>query len=381
MHIKKLALFALTALIASTFMHTNASAAQWGILPLPKNAMQGNPQDLIDAIVKVKSIPALISVNVTGWRDLEPEKEKYDLERRLGGFEYGVKQGLIPYFGVSLINTVKRDMPDDLISLKWEDPVLLERFTKLVTEVKSKLPQNLPYFVIGNEVDVYFQKHPEEVGSYLAFYEKAKAVVKQHFPGAQVGITVTMEGLTKQERKEIVSKIVKASDAAFFTFYPVFNMQTGKMGETAKYLDIIIAEAAGKDVILQEVGFPSSTAIGSSPALQAEFFANIIPAINVRPQIKMASIFVLHDLEPPLCTILTNYYGIGPENNANGYFQEFLCSLGVHEMNGKAKPAWGVLATELSTAAANAAAAEAAIRPAEQPQQPAQQQPAPQTQR
>lgn len=362
MHIKKLALFALCALVVSLSVNNNAHAAQWGVLPLPKNAMQGNPQDLVDAIVKVKSIPALISVNVTGWRDLEPEKEKYDLERRLGGFEYGVKQGLIPYFGVSIINTVKRDMPDDLVGLKWEDPIVLERFTKLVTEVKSKLPESLPYFVIGNEVDVYFQKHPDEVGSYLAFYEKAKAVVKQHFPKAQIGVSVTMEGLTKPERKELVLKVVKASDAAFFTFYPVSNMQTGKMGEAAKYLDLVIAAAEGKDVILQEIGFPSSVAVGSSPALQAEFYANIIPAVNVRPQIKMASIFVLHDLEPPLCTILTNYYGIGAEGNANAYFQEFLCSLGVHDMNGKPKPAWGVLATELSTAAANAAAAEAAVQ-------------------
>lgn len=372
MHIKKLVLFTLFTLFSTACINNAAHAAQWGILPLPKNAMKGNPQDLIDAIVKVKSIPALISVNVTGWRDLEPEKEKYDLERRLGGFEYGVKQGLVPYFGISIINTVKRDMPDDLISLKWEDPILLERFTKLVTELKSKLPESLPYFVIGNEVDVYFQKHPDEIGSYLAFYEKAKAVVKQNFPKAQIGISVTMEGLTKQERKEIVLKVVKSSDAAFFTFYPVFNMQPGKMGETAKYLDLVIAAAGGKDVILQEIGFPSSTVVGSSPALQAEFYSNIIPAINVRPEIKMASIFVLHDLEPPLCSILTHYYGIGAENNANGFFQEFLCSLGVHDMNGRPKPAWGVLATELSTAAANAAAAEAAIRPAEQPQQQAQ---------
>ncbi len=368
MHIKKLSLFTLCVLFASCFLHNTASAAQWGIMPLPKNAMQGNPQDLVDAIVKVKSIPALISVNVTGWRDLEPEKEKYDTERRLGGYEYGVKQGLIPYFGVSLINTVKRDMPDDLVGLKWEDPILLERFSKLVAEVKSKLPENLSYFIIGNEVDIYFQKHPEEVASYLAFYEKAKAVVKQHFPSARVGITATMEGLIKAERKETVLKVLKASDAAFFTFYPVFNMQPGQMGETAKYLDIMITAAEGKDVILQEVGFPSSATVGSSNALQAEFFSNIIPAINVRPQIKMASIFVLHDLEPPLCSILTNYYGVGTENNANTYFQDFLCSLGVHDMNGKPKPAWGVIATELATAAASDAAAEAAIRPAGQTQ-------------
>lgn len=337
----------LIALAVIMLCCTQARAMQWGVMPFPKNALKGRPADLIESVKLANDIPAPLSVNVTGWKDLEPSKEEYNLAEKLGGFHYTANQGMVPYFGIALINTVKRDMPDDLTDLAWDDPKLLERFRKLMEGIRTQLTFGIPYFIIGNEVDVYFENHPAEVESFLVFYAKAREVVKSYYPTASVGITVTMEGLTKPERKALVLKALALSDKAFFTFYPLFDLKLTPLDQTDKYLDAIIEATGGKDVILQEVGYPSSPSLGSSEEHQAKFFEKIIPAIAKRPQIKAASIFLMHDLEPELCKTLTAYYGLNNILGLSDKFQDFLCSLGLRTYDGTPKVAWETVVKQL----------------------------------
>jgi hypothetical protein len=318
---------------------SQALAAQWGVLPLPKNALQARPEDMAEAIAKVQAIGANLYVNISGWHDLEPEKEVYDLLNRLGGFSYGAQQGMTPYFGVSVINTVKRDMPDDLLNTEWTNPVLLQRFSALMEAASKKLPAQIPYFIIGNEVDVYFEKHPDEMDAYLTFYEGAKRIVQSYYPSARIGMSVTFEGIQNKTRETIISRIIQSSDAAFFTFYPVYGLPLMPVSDTPALLDTLIDASQNKEVILQEVGYPSTEKAGSSEARQAEFFQTIIPAINARPRITVASIFLLHDLEPKLCDMLTGYYGFSNDS----LIHDFLCTLGVHDFQGNPKPAWNAI--------------------------------------
>jgi len=341
-----LKLLPLTLLLLALLQPPAAHATEWGVLPLPKNALAMNPEDWAAAYNMVLAINAPLNVTLLSWKDLEPQTETYDVKNRLGGFAYAATLGMRGYFGVSLINTVKRDMPDDLAALEWTNPALLPRFEKLLNQLQTQLPADLRYFVIGNEVDVYFGKHPSEWAGYAAFYAEAKAMVQRRFPQAKVGMAVTYEGL-KSGRTADISRAVAASDAAFFTFYPVLNLKAVPPAQTPAMLDELIANAQGKDVLLQEVGYPSSEKIGASPALQASFFETIIPAIAARPQIKLASIFLLHDFEPKLCNILTSYYGADQWGNLTTPFKEFICTLGVHSFDGTPKPAWDVIAKHL----------------------------------
>jgi len=326
-----------------------AHATEWGVLPLPKNALSMRPEDYAEAVDLAMGIKAPINVSLLSWKDLEPKAGVYDVKNRLGGMAYSFTKGMSGYFGISLINTLKRDMPDDLIDMEWSDPALLPRFEKLLDQVASQLPpQHVPYFVIGNEVDVYFEKHPDEVQAYLGFYRAARAMVKQRFPNTKVGITVTYEGL-KKGRESLVATMVSESDAAFFTFYPFLDLKVLPPATIPPMLDEVIAAAQGKDILLQEIGYPSSPLIGSSPALQAEFFTVILPAIKARPQIKVASVFLMHDLEPKLCDMLTGYYGADQWGDKTAPFKAFLCTLGVRGFEGTPKPAWDVIAKLLGT--------------------------------
>lgn len=331
------------AVLCGTALCLPCLATDWGVLPYPRNPLAGKQSDLVEAIAKVQAISAPINVTLVGWHDLEPAKETYDIKGHLGGFSYAARQGMIPYFGVSVINTVKRDMPDDLLGAAWSDPRMLLRFSKMLEAAAKELPRDLPYFVIGNEVDSYFEKHPDEVDSYLAFYSKARALVKLRYPRAKVGMSVTFDGMRKGTSRSVIARAIQASDAAFFTFYPIFDLKPTPPVETPALLDRLIAAAQNKDVLLQEVGYSSGKAIGSSEAMQAEFFKLIIPAIKARPQIKLASIFALYDFDPKVCDMLTNYYGMNSWFVNGASARGFLCTLGVHDASGRPKPAWYVI--------------------------------------
>lgn len=350
----------LAVTLMALLLPASAIATEWGVLPIQRRLLEKRQDDLEQAIGMVKAIPAPVYVTVLSWKDLEPKQGAYDIEDRLAPFGYAMSQGMRGYYGISVINTVKRDMPDDLAGMDWNDPALLPRFSALLDKLATQLPADLPYLIIGNEVDVYFEENPGELDAYLAFYAQASAEARKRFPKARIGITVTFEGLKKgEERAGHVQKLVAASDAAFFTFYPIFDLVPTAPAETPALLDTLIAAAQGKEVYLQEVGYSSGEAIGSSEKIQAEFFSTIIPAIAARPQIKLASLFSLYDLDPKLCELLTSYYGMSgwlvsffvpPEK-----FRGFLCTLGLHDAEGRAKPAWDAAVKAIRSAQAAAA--------------------------
>lgn len=343
---KKLGL--LLALCLTTSL--SALAADWSIIPLPKDSDNLTIPNFIDALKELKSAGSPVMVSLNGWNELEPSPNRLATDHILGGIEYGIKtHGFTPYFGITLINTTTRDMPSDLRNISWDAPEMLQRFATLLDATADKVPASLPVLIIGNEVDVYFESHPDEVDAYLAFFKKAQALARQHYPQAKIGITVTYEGLLKDSRRQIIGKMVDASDAAFFTFYPFFNLKPEPLDSIPAHLDQLIAAAQGKPVYLQEIGFPSATSLGSSESMQAEFFAVAIPAVNARPQIVQANVFVQHDLGPKLCSGLIDYYGFGSLPAELGQkFSDFLCSLGVRYADGNLKPAWGVISAHLS---------------------------------
>ncbi len=90
-------------------------------------------------------------------------------------------------------------------------------------------------------------------------------------------------------------------------------------------------------LILQEVGYPTSTRLGSSEEKQAEFVSNVYTAWKAKSsQILFLNFFLMHDFAPTTCDDFTAYYGL-PDNKS---FHEFLCTLGLRKADGTPKLAW-----------------------------------------
>lgn len=317
-----------------------ALATDFTVLPYPKNGHEASMDDWAAAVKDLQEINATGIAIMKTWRELEPEKGAYGLAQLGKDFTWNAAEGRKALFSLQFINTMKREVPPDLSGKDWDDPEMIARFQQLFAQME-KLGAAPPKFIaLGNEVDIYFEKHPKEVAAFLKFYHRAAAAAQSVYPGARIGVTVTYEGLVKG-RGEVIRQMIDAGEVAIFTYYPVIDLKPRPVENVAANLDSILAAAGNKDVVLQEAGYPSGAAIGSSEEKQALFYRVLLGALKERPQFRFASLFLLHDFAPKLCDDLIGYYGFekapqGPKAK----FREFLCTLGLKKHDGTPKPAW-----------------------------------------
>ena len=109
-----------------------------------------------------------------------------------------------------------------------------------------------------------------------------------------------------------------------------------------------------RPLILQEVGYPASTLLGSSEQQQAQFVTNVFDAWAPRgDRIPFLNVFLMHDFPQTLCDYFTQYYGLP----GNERFSQFLCTLGLRKANGTPRLAWTAFVVLVLTGIWNIAAA------------------------
>jgi hypothetical protein len=342
------ALFMIRNLIILTilFLSLNcpAHAADVGVIALLKDMDNLTVENFIDTISISKNMNANATLGAPNWREMEPRKGVYDFDHPLGGVVYSTQQGMEKlYLNLQVINTVKRKVPADLMDVAWDDPVMIQRFEGLIAAIKDMKTINPLAVSVGNEVDVYFGEHPDETQSYLNFIKVVRPIIHKYFPDIPVGVTVTFDGI-HNGREDVVRRIVDASDIMYVTYYPIINFIPLPVADIPQHLERIKTIAGNKPIVFQEVGLPSSEQVTLSEIKQAAFFEAALPALMNDPQVVALFVFAMHDISPKLCDQLTGYYGANAwPQDAQGGFRAFLCSLGLRDYQGRAKPSFSVV--------------------------------------
>jgi hypothetical protein len=122
------------------------------------------------------------------------------------------------------------------------------------------------------------------------------------------------------------------------TYYPLGARFVPRPPDTAN-ADIaqMVSMAAGRPLVLQEVGYPSSTRLSSSEGVQAEFATRVMAAWHAAgPKIPLLNWFALHDLTTEVCDTFTRYYALPGDAN----FAAYLCTLGLRRADDAPKPSW-----------------------------------------
>ncbi len=322
------------------FAATPAFATQYGISAYPVNGASASMDQWQAAMQDLKDAGVTASLESKTWHELEPSEGKYNVRQLAADLKDDGDRGWLVLFGIQLINTTRRDMPDDLNDVAWDDPAMITRFKALMAALKEQNPVPPKYISIGNEVDVYFQQHPAELPAYLKFFEKAAAAARDALPGAKVGVTLTYEGL-RQGRTAIVQKLLEVSEVAIFTYYPVIDLKPLPIENVSEHIDSMVKAAGTHDVLLQEVGYPTGELLGSSELKQAQFYKYVTGAIAQHEQIKFANIFALGDFSEKDCNGFMNYYGFEKvDEGMKTKFQNFLCTLGLRDNTGRPKQSW-----------------------------------------
>lgn len=285
------------------------------------------------------------------WDELEPEPGTYRLEPLIQWLDILRQARLTPYLLVPTIDTNNLRFPSDLLDptddraladgRAFDDPVILERFARLLDRVVPILVERGGFFLsVGNEVDIYLGQYGGGA-AYARFADAARAHVHALQPDLAAGVTLTWGGLVK--RRALFDTLLAVSDVLSITYYPLDDtMQVHDPDLAEQHVDDILAAAGEKPVLFQEVGYPAgdepTSDLGSSADLQRQFVTAFFDTLPSRPRIRFVSYFALDDFSEATVDWLLGYYELYVEE-----FREFLATLGVHRADGSARPAFEAL--------------------------------------
>lgn len=291
--------------------------------------------DLTAAVDLVIAAGARGNFHSNRWSALEPTAGQYTLTDLFNGLSYEASRGFTDLVGIQVINTTAKETPADLLTVPFDSPSMEARFHTLIDSIAPHFGSRVKYLSIGNEVDVYLDA-TGQWDAYTRFYQDAVAYVHAKAPGVQVGVTTTYGNLGRDRTK--MAMLNAASDIIVFTYYPLdagFQVQDPSAALTA--LPGMVAFAAGRPVVVQEIGYPADSLDGSTQAKQAEFFRVAIAtwASLDAPRMPFMNLFLLHDFPPTLCDQFASYYG-----STSPAFKAYLCSLGLRQADDTPRLAW-----------------------------------------
>jgi hypothetical protein len=268
------------------------------------------------------------------WSTLEPARGSFRLGD-VAAIVRGVRS--IPAMQIMLIpaaiETTERSVPRDLRQVPWDSPQMIDRYRQLLRRLASKLSRQVRYVSIANEADVYLSAHRDELPAFLRFARAELAELHRLAPWVKGGVTVTYSGLTSA-RPGIARRLARLGETAIVTYYPlVLGYQMRSPRAPLRDIPRMVRLARGRPLVIQEAGYSSAPRLHSSPTAQATFVSNVFAAWNRVPRaIPFLSFYTLFDLPARDC-----------EGRSDA--QTFFCSLGLHDREGRPKPAWAAFSS------------------------------------
>lgn len=279
------------------------------------------------------------------WPQLEPTPQQlggpiYDLLPALD--IYYPAYGLQVELNLPVVNTVRREVPADLDTVAFDDPLFVARFNTLVDSVLRLIPHvTLTVLNIGNESDAVLGTDPVQHARFRRFFQAARrharAVYAQLHPGQpalRVGTTLSYHGLTGPLTAPLCRTLNDSADVVSTTYYGLqSNFQVLPLGRCRSELRRLVSAYPNpaKPIYLVECGYPSSTTLGSSDSLQAEFVGAVFQTWDsLAANIRHISFFQLTDWSQAEVDTLAVYYGFP----SNTLFKEYLRTLGLRTWPG-----------------------------------------------
>jgi hypothetical protein len=210
-----------------------------------------------------------------------------------------------------------------------------------IDQVFVRLAGYSPIFIIGRDIDVFLESRPDERAAFealvldLIVYARTNPLAP---PNTRIGVGFSFAGVTSPDPS--FSLLLEDSDLAVVSYLPGLGSDVaGLASAVATDADVLVERAAGKPIVLEELGYPTSEAVGGSEAKQALFLETFFTALGPRrSSFAFVNVDALHDLGPGRCAERALYAG----HSADGAWATYMCSLGLFTADGQPKSAWKV---------------------------------------
>ena len=242
-------------------------------------------------------------------------------------------------FSLAFVDGASSGLPPVVAGLPWTSLDVVSAAHASIDAALGALGGRARFFVLGRDVDVRLAAFPAERPSFEAFTKELVAYVHAHPlapPGVSVGVGFSFAAVSSSDPS--FEPLLAASDVMVVSYLPGLGApEVGLTSDLPTDADTMIVRASGKPVVIESIGYPSSSVVGSSEAKQALFLDTLFSALEPRRVgFAFVNVDALHDLGPVRCAAFATEKG-EPDGSV---FTAFACSLGLATSLGQAKPAW-----------------------------------------
>ncbi len=279
------------------------------------------------------------------WSVFEPTAGTYNtsLFTNAGwGLDVLSARGLKILLTFSILDISSKTVPADLAALPLNDPLVKSRYRNAISQILPYLNSNVVYFSVGNEVDSRLIANPGEWATYTELVNDAITYIHTLLPDIEVGVTTTFENSVAESAN--IATLNTNTDIHIMTYYLTDGsfIVRGPPSTVLADVDTMLSQAAGKPLVLQEIGYPSSAVSGGTESDQAKFVEQVFAKWQAvgATQIPYIAFFKQKDWNPTFCVTITGQVSPQP-------FYEFMCSLGFTKNDRSVKPAWTTLVNQV----------------------------------
>jgi hypothetical protein len=251
------------------------------------------------------------------------------------------------------LDTPGPSLPSGLTG-NYDDPAVITAYENFLTNLHGKLSNlnasgKLKWIHVGNEIDANLGTDPVKWAQWQIFFVAAKAKIESLW-GAQVNVSsiVQFNVLNDTVKRALYLNLLPDMDSAVLTYYPLNADFTMRPPSTvAADFGIMVNTIPGKEILLQECGYPSSVSNNSSESLQADFISAVFNAWDDHSdRIKLIDIAWQYDVSEAEVDQWVIDFGMSGQPNEDK-FKQYLWTLGLSNYDSTEKPALQRLRDEL----------------------------------
>lgn len=276
------------------------------------------------------------------WTALEVEEGNF-LEEGISNLDiiniYHPLNGIKAELQIAPVNTVAKEVPNDLAALPFDSPTVINRFKALLDTVFTHIPAlELSSLNIGNESDIFFGTEPTQYNEFKTFLNEVVPYAQElyfniHQEELKVGTVLTHAGLVNPSTAGYCSLLNEGLDVVSTTYYPLNGDFTMKSPDVVSFdFEELVAHYpdTSQPIYFTECGYSSSEWCNSSEEQQSQFYTNVFQAWDAHyDNIKYLTIFKTTDWSSDEVDTFTEYYGIETIE-----FIEYLRALGLRTWDG-----------------------------------------------
>lgn len=314
----------------------------------------------LDSAISYAQAACMESIHYAfSWNLMEPTDGTFDqtyLNNSLGISDaYFTALGIKLELNIPTMNTVVKEVPEDLLGVDFDDPVMINRFKIILDTIFSRLPNlELSALNIGNESDVFMGTDAVQYNAYKTFLDSIVPYAKMlyfniHNDSLKVGTALTHSGLTNTIQAPLCHLLNSDLDIVSTTYYPLNNDFTMKPPSVVNtdFSDLVTEYPdTAQPIYFVECGYSTSAECNSSESLQSDFFMNVFTAWDTyQNNIKYLTIYKTTDWSQSFVEELAIRFGI-----TDTIFTEYLRTLGLRTFagNGVNKTAYETILCELN---------------------------------